>query len=129
MDGMLDTLLIMLQKVEYKSEYSGSNFMIKAINEKHMPLIKAAVIEWYDMYFGSEYARKIGELEAKVYAYERIIANSNFAPILQPLLMEKDSNKPTEYPICPQVDDNTIPRCVHLVEKQYCSGEVCEDKE
>ena len=29
-----------------------------------------------------ECKRKIAELEAKVYAYEKIIANSNFAPIL-----------------------------------------------
>lgn len=29
-----------------------------------------------------EYKRKIAGLEAKVYAYEKIIANSNFAPIL-----------------------------------------------
>lgn len=126
MDGMLDSLLNMLQKVEYQSEYSDSKYMSRVISEKHMPLIKAAVVEWYDMYFSSEYARKIGELEAKVYTYEQIIANSNFAPILQPLLREKDNNKPTEYPICPQVDDNTIPRCVYLVEKQYCSGKVCE---
>lgn len=81
MDGMLDSLLNMLKKVEYPSEYSSSKFMINVINEKHMPLIKTAVVEWYDMYFGSEYARKIGELEAKVYAYEQIIANSNFAPL------------------------------------------------
>lgn len=83
MDGMLDSLLNMLQKVEYKSEYSGSEFMINVINEKHMPLIKTAVVEWYDMYFGSEHAREIGELKAKVYTYEHIIANSNFSPILQ----------------------------------------------
>lgn len=126
MDGMLDSLLNMLQKVEYQSEYSGSKYMSTVISEKHMPLIKTTVVEWYDMYFGSEYARKIGELEAKVYAYEQIIANSNFAPMLQPLSREKDSNKPTEYPACPQVNDNTIPRCIHLVEKQYCSGKVCE---
>ena len=30
----------------------------------------------------TECKRKIVELEAKVYAYERIIANSNFAPII-----------------------------------------------
>lgn len=29
-----------------------------------------------------EYKRKIVELEAKVYVYEKIIANSNFAPII-----------------------------------------------
>ena len=30
----------------------------------------------------TEYKRKIAELESKVYAYEKIIANSNFAPII-----------------------------------------------
>ena len=30
-----------------------------------------------------ECKRKIAELEAKVYAYEKIIANSNFAPIMR----------------------------------------------
>lgn len=84
MDGMLDSLLNMLQKVEYQSEYSGSKYMNKVISEKHMPLIKTAIVEWYDMYFGAEHSRKIAGLEAKVYAYEQIIANSNFAPILQP---------------------------------------------
>lgn len=128
MEEMLDSLLNMLKKVEYQSEYSGSKYMCKVISENHMPLIKTAVVEWYDMYFGLEYARKIGELEAKVYAYEQIIANSNFAPMLQPLLREKDSNKPTEYPICPKVKvgDNTTLRCALLVENQYCSGKVCE---
>ena len=46
-------------------------------------MVKTAIVEWYDMYFGAEYARKIGELEAKVYAYEQIIANSNFAPMIK----------------------------------------------
>lgn len=41
----------------------------------------------------TEYKRKISELEAKIYAYERIIANSNFAPIIsneKSELKEKD---------------------------------------
>jgi hypothetical protein len=29
-----------------------------------------------------EHDKEIGELKAKVYAYEQIIANSNFAPII-----------------------------------------------
>lgn len=31
----------------------------------------------------TKYKEKISELEAKVYAYEKIIANSNFAPIMR----------------------------------------------
>lgn len=30
----------------------------------------------------TEYKRQISELESKVYVYEKIIANSNFAPII-----------------------------------------------
>ena len=37
----------------------------------------------------TECKRKIVELEAKVYAYERIIANSNFAPIMRKNSEEK----------------------------------------
>ena len=37
----------------------------------------------------TEYKEKISELEAKIYVYEKIIANSNFAPIIIDL-KEKD---------------------------------------
>ena len=41
-----------------------------------------------------EYKRKISELEAKVYAYEKIITNSNFAPIISNEKSElKEKNK------------------------------------
>lgn len=33
-------------------------------------------------------SKRIGELEAKVYTYEKIIANSNFAPMIQPTIVE-----------------------------------------
>ena len=38
----------------------------------------------------TEYKIKIAELEAKIYTYEKIIANSNFAPIIIDL---KEKNK------------------------------------
>lgn len=83
MDGMLDALISKLEKLEYKSSYSGSTYMHSVISKDNLGLVKAVVTEWYDMYFGNEYGRKIGELEAKVYAYEQIIANSNFAPMIK----------------------------------------------
>lgn len=85
MDGMLDTLISKLMNLKYESKsYTGSGtYKYDVIDKKNRDMVKSAVVEWYDMYFGSEYARKIGELEAKVYAYEKIIANSNFAPIIQ----------------------------------------------
>lgn len=28
-------------------------------------------------------------------------------------------------PLCPEVDGNTIPRCIMLKDKKYCTGKVC----
>lgn len=36
-----------------------------------------------------------------------------------------EDNNVTEYPLCPKVDGNSYPRCLHLIERQYCSGKVC----
>ena len=42
----------------------------------------------------TEYKIKIAELEAKIYTYEKIIANSNFAPIISNEKSElKEKNK------------------------------------
>ena len=41
----------------------------------------------------TEYKRKISELEAKIYAYERIIANSNFAPIMREISIREISEE------------------------------------
>lgn len=40
-----------------------------------------------------EYKRKIAGLEAKVYAYEKIIANSNFAPIIREISIREISEE------------------------------------
>lgn len=44
----------------------------------------------------AEQAKRIAELEAKVYAYEKIIANSNFQPLVAPKTL------PIPYPESPQ---------------------------
>ena len=41
----------------------------------------------------TEYKRKIAELESKVYAYEKIIANSNFAPIIREISIREISEE------------------------------------
>lgn len=84
MEEVLGYLVSNLMSLKYEDTgYSGGTYQYDVISKKHRDRIKAAIVEWYDMYFGAEYGRKIGELEAKVYAYEQIIANSNFAPMLQ----------------------------------------------
>ena len=55
------------------------------------------VMSWYKTQNISneiiECKRKIAELEAKVYAYEKIIANSNFAPIMREISIRKISEE------------------------------------
>ena len=85
MNEILDNLVSKLMSLKYEDKgYSGGTYQYDVVSKKHRDMVKIAIVEWYDMNFGAEYGRKIGELEAKVYTYEKIIANSNFAPILQP---------------------------------------------
>lgn len=39
---------------------------------------------------------------------------------------EHGNNKPIEYPLCPKVDGYSIPRCLNLIEGQYCGGTICK---
>lgn len=57
---------------------SSGGWTSKLIHDDYKPLVKEALIKVFNECHDNE----IGELKAKVYAYEKIIANSNFAPIL-----------------------------------------------
>lgn len=65
--------------------------------------ITGAVYEWAtEEITDNDKDKKIAELEAKVYAYEKIIANSNFAPMVQPIIVDEfkgfpDGEKGTEW--------------------------------
>lgn len=61
---------------EYHSGSGG--WSCKVISNESKPLVKEALLK----VFNECHDEEIGELKAKVYAYEKIIANSNFAPIL-----------------------------------------------
>lgn len=61
---------------EYHSSAGG--WTTKVISESSRPLVKEALLK----VFNECHDEEVGELKAKVYAYEKIIANSNFAPIL-----------------------------------------------
>ena len=51
--------------------------------------ISGAVYSWASKQLSDvDMTKRIGELEAKVYTYEKIIANSNFAPMIQPTIVE-----------------------------------------
>ena len=69
---------------EYHSGAGG--WTSKVISESSKPLVKETLIK----VFNECHDDKVGELKAKVYVYEKIIANSNFAPILDNNRKEKD---------------------------------------
>ena len=58
--------------------------------------ISGAVYGWASKQMSDiDMSKRIGELEAKVYTYEKIIANSNFAPVVQPTIVETVTEIPT----------------------------------
>ena len=65
---------------------NGDKYDFNVIPVRYKDKVFNEVMDWYKAQNISneiiEYKRKIAELEAKVHAYEKIIANSNFAPIL-----------------------------------------------
>ena len=65
---------------------NGDKYDFNVIPARYKDRVFNEIMSWYkDQNISNEiieYKEKIAELEAKVYAYEKIIANSNFAPIL-----------------------------------------------
>ena len=74
----------------------GDIYDLPIISDRHKDKVFAEIMSWYQTQNVSneiiECKRKIAELEAKVYAYEKIIANSNFAPIMRENSEEKGNN-------------------------------------
>ena len=87
----IDNLIERLMSLTYK--HDSGRFDFDVISEEHRDKVIAEIMSWYKTQNISneiiEYKRKIAELEAKVYAYEKIIANSNFAPIMRKNSEEK----------------------------------------
>ena len=70
-------LLDRLFGLTYRSEYG--NYHLPVIGEHHRTEIEHIVRQWAL----DAHDSKVGTLEAKVFAYEQIISNSNFAPMIQ----------------------------------------------
>ena len=87
----IDNLIERLMNLRYSGNEDRYDFNV--IPAKHKDKVFNEIMSWYKNQNISneiiEGKRKIAELEAKVYAYEKIIANSNFAPIIIDL-KEKD---------------------------------------
>lgn len=79
----IDNLLEILMSLKYKDE--SEQFEYHVISSCNRALVSNEVRKWFEeqnIKSAIDIQTKIAELEAKVYAYEKIIANSNFAPIL-----------------------------------------------
>lgn len=79
----LEEFLEKLKKTTYEYEgYGGRKESAYVISQKHFQQVES-LIKQYLIECHTATAVEMGELKAKVYAYEAIIANSNFAPVLQ----------------------------------------------
>lgn len=85
---MLDD--IFNKKYTRKYSHSGESYETLAIDEQARNMIEDIIRN----HVSDDREEKLGILEAKVFTYERIIANSNFAPLLNnPEPLKKKAQK------------------------------------
>ena len=99
----IDNLIERLMSLKYRSH--KSDFEFNVISEEHRDKVFDEIKSWSKAqdinqeiikkeYEIIDVKKRIAELEAKVYTYEKIIANSNFAPIISNEKSElKEKNK------------------------------------
>lgn len=63
----------------YKSNGFSGGYALPVIREDHRTEVEHIVRQWAL----DNHDSKVGTLEAKVFVYEQIISNSNFAPMIQ----------------------------------------------
>lgn len=79
----INNLIERLLSLKYKNESEQIEYHV--ISSRDRTLVSNEVRKWFEeqnIKATIDIQTKIAELEAKVYTYEKIIANSNFAPIL-----------------------------------------------
>ena len=79
----LEELLHKLKNLKYTSDLIGKKTEFSVLNNENFGLVENLIRE----YALDNHDSEMGELKAKLYVYEQIIAKSNFAPML------KDGNK------------------------------------
>jgi hypothetical protein len=67
-----------LKNLKRPIESFGRTEYLPVIGVDYLPDVERVIRQ----HLLDEHDKEIGELKAKVYAYEQIIANSNFAPII-----------------------------------------------
>jgi hypothetical protein len=74
----IDKLMEDLKKLKRPTELLGRTEYFPVIGVEYLPDVERIIRQ----HLLDEHDKEIGELKAKVYAYEKIIANSNFAPMV-----------------------------------------------
>ena len=74
----IEKLMEDLKKLKRPTELFGRTEYLPVIGAEYLPDVEMIIRQ----HLLDEHDKEIGELKAKVYAYERIIANSNFAPMI-----------------------------------------------
>ena len=91
----IDNLIKRLMSLTYRNKNDTYDFPI--ISDSYKDKVFNEIMSWYNAQNISneitECKIKIAELEAKVYAYEKIIANSNFAPIIREISIREISEE------------------------------------
>ena len=81
-----------LKKLKRPTELWGRKDYLPVIGKEYLPDVEMVIRQ----HLLDEHDKEIGELKAKVYAYEKIIANSNFAPMIikeKPIAERDDKNE------------------------------------
>ena len=83
----VEKLMEALERTEYrtKSSYNGEHLSFNIISgDDQRAALRKTVYGWAaEQTTDVDLTKRCAELEAKCYAYEKIIANSNFAPMLR----------------------------------------------
>lgn len=81
----IDKIYYELINLEFtrKSSYDSKGYTTKVVNENAQEVFKVGLANALNAEL-NEYERKIATLEAKVFAYEAILKNSNFAMAIIP---------------------------------------------
>lgn len=79
---MINRMIDELMKLKYTVDSDNYSWETEVIDGKNKKLVSEALLRVY-IEEGDHSERKIAGLEAKVYAYEKIIANSNFRSFIE----------------------------------------------
>ena len=87
----IEKLMEDLKKLKRPTELLGKTEYFPVIRAEYLPDVEMIIRQ----HLLDEHDKEIGELKAKVYAYEQIIANSNFAPMIikEKAIAESENNK------------------------------------